>query len=301
MKNLTTIGCGLILSFTLVFCGANVADQSGLSPFKDGAKRDKKGNKNKGEAPSTAIEVMQQWQLPGILQEVSGIAYLGDNRFACIQDEAGVIFIYHTGTGKIERQVAFGASGDYEGLALVDKTAYVVRSDGKLFEVDHVDSASPRIKSYVTPLTAANNVEGITYDARHNRLLLAIKGAETGRKAYKGIYAFDLKTKKLLPAPVLKLNLQDPLLAPVRGKDLQKALQPSEIAVNPATGTIFLTEAANPQLLELKADGTIKARYKLSAQTFSQPEGIAFGPGGTLYLANEGRSGGGNILQVRIR
>ena len=301
MRNITRMGCGLLLTFSLLSCDASKADQAGRADFGNGDKKEKKGKNKKEEAASTAIAVSQKWQLPAILKEVSGIVYLGENRFACVQDEAGAIFIYNTGTAKIERQVAFGASGDYEGLALVNKTAYVVRSDGKIFEVTNMETASPQIKTYTTPLTATHNVEGITYDRQHNRLLLAIKGEETGQKNYKGIYAFDLKTKKLLATPVIKLSLEDPQLGQAKSKDLQRALQPSEIAVNPVTGAIYLTEATNPQLLVLKADGTIQSRYKLSSKTFSQPEGIAFGPGGELYISNEGKKAGGNILQVNIR
>lgn len=301
MKNITGIGCGLLLTFTLFFCDAGVADQAGKAGFRGESKKDKKEKNKKEETASAAVEVTQKWDLPEILKEVSGIAYIDKNRFACVQDEAGVIFIYNTATAEIERQVNFGGSGDYEGLALVDKTAYVVRSDGKIFEVDDINASSPNVKVHTTILNVDNNVEGIAYDGAHNRLLLAIKGAETGQKDYKGIYAFDLKTKKLAAAPVVKVMLNDPLLAQVGSKKIQNALQPSEIAVNPLTGVIYLTEATNPQLLELKADGSIKSRHKLDSKIFTQPEGIAFGPGGELYISNEGKKLAGTIMQVNIK
>lgn len=299
MKKVNAIGFSLLLSFCLFCCDASKADQARQHAFKSEGKKEKKGKKE--EAASTAVAVEKKWELPAILREISGLAYLGNNRFACVQDEAGVIFVYNTGTGKIEKQVTFGASGDYEGLALVGKTAFVVRSDGTIIEVDNIDIPSPRVATYKTPLTAAHNVEGLTYDRRHHRLLLTIKGVETGQKDYKGIYAFDLKTKNLSANPVIKLNLLDPALPRVSSKNLQKALQPSEIAINPATGDIYLTEATNPQLLVLNADGAIRSRYKLSRRAFSQPEGIAFGPGGELYISNEGTKASGNILQVKIR
>jgi DNA-binding beta-propeller fold protein YncE len=157
------------------------------------------------------------------------------------------------------------------------------------------------VQTYTTPLTTTHDVEGLTYDAGRNRLLLAIKGAETGQKNYKGIYAFDLKTKKLVAEPVIKLDLTDPALPQSSGKNLQKALQPSEIAVHPSTGDIYLTEATNPQLLVVSPQGAIRSRYKLSNQTFGQPEGIAFGSAGELYISNEGKKAGGNIVQVNIR
>jgi uncharacterized protein YjiK len=301
MKKITGIGCGLLLTFSLFFCDSSKADQAGKTSLMGENKKEKKEKHKKEEAASAAIEIAQKWELPEILKEVSGIAYLDKDRFACVQDESGVIFIYNTATAKIEKQVAFGAAGDYEGLALVNKTAYVVRSDGKIFEVKDIYANTPDVKMHTTLLNVDNNVEGIAYDAPRQRLLLAIKGAESGRKDYKGIYAFDLKTKKLAATPVLKINLKDPMLAPVSSKKLQNALQPSEIAVNPVTGLIYLTEATNPQLLELTADGRINARYKLDSKVFTQPEGIAFGPAGELYISNEGKKTAGTIVRVNLK
>jgi uncharacterized protein YjiK len=301
MKNIKTIGCGLFLTFFLFFCDASKADQSRQHSYKTENKKDKKGKNKKEEAPSPAIEVVKKWDLPKILQEISAVAYLGNNRFACVQDEAGAIFIYNTASEKIEKQVTFGSAGDYEGLALVGKTAYIARSDGKLFEVENIDAPTPQVKTYTTALTAAHNVEGLAFDRQRHRLLLAIKGVETGQKNYKGIYSFDLKSKKLSATPVLKIQLTDPALSQQSGKNLQNALQPSEIAIHPATGDIYLTEATNPQLLVLNADGTIRSRHKLNRRQFTQPEGIAFAPGGELYISNEGKKARGNILQVNIR
>lgn len=295
MKKINAVYYSLFLTFFLFFCDASKADQAGKKDFKE----NKKGKNKKEEPASAAVQVRQKWELPAILKEISGLAYLGENRFACVQDESGVIFIFNTATGKIEKQVPFGAAGDYEGLALVGNTAYVVRSDGRIFEVAPLNSGSPRVQTYTTSLTAANNVEGITHDAKNNRLLLAIKGAEAGQQDYKGIYAFDLKAKKLAKEPVVRLNLADPALPEAKKAD--RALQPSEIAVHPTTGEIYLTEATNPQLLVVNPDGSIKARHKLSNKAFGQPEGISFTPAGKLYISNEGGKGRGNILEVAIR
>jgi uncharacterized protein YjiK len=298
MKGLKLICWSLLLSGFLLSC----ENARGDYPDKEKNKKEKnkKGKANEVEAASAAIEVVKKWEMPAILLEISGLSYMGKDQFACIQDEAGVIFIYDTSTGKIDRSITFGAAGDYEGIALVNKTAYVVRSDGKIFEVNNIDTTSPHIREYQTSLTAHNNVEGLTYDSKHNRLLLAIKGAETSASDYKGIYAFDLNTKKLAVEPLFKLSLTDPALAGTKSKKLNNALQPSEIAVNPITGDIYLAEAVNPQLFILDATGKIKARHKLNGNVFTQPEGLAFSPDGELYISNEGKEGSGNILKVQI-
>ncbi len=289
----------LFLSATLLAC-----DNSNALGFT--SDNGKKGKAAKVVEPaSNAVAVAQKWEVPPILREVSGIAYLGDGKFACVQDEAGVIFIYNTATKTLDKQVTFAAAGDYEGIALVNETAYVVRSDGRLFEVANWQSASPKITEHSTPLNAAHNVEGLTYDARQNRLLLAIKGIESGSPTYKGVYAFDLATKKLASQPLLKLNLNDPLLVKTVAKKKKKKAgsdwQPSEIALHPTTGDIYLLEATNPQLFILNPDGSIKARHKLNDAEFYKPEGIAFGPKGELYISNEGKNDPGNILLVNFQ
>ncbi|MBC3538543.1 SdiA-regulated domain-containing protein [Rufibacter sediminis] len=294
MKRIQILCLSLLLSLTALACENNKA--MGFADDKP-----KKGKKKKTVEPaSAAVQINQKWEVPAILREVSGIAFLGDGRFACVQDEAGVIFVYNTKTNQIEKQVTFGAAGDYEGIALVGSTAYVVRSDGHLFEVGNWQTAAPAIKEYSTPLTEAHNVECLTYDAKQNRLLLAIKGEEPGSPEFKGVYAFDLSAKTLSAQPIFKLNLKDPKLPQGTAKSLSKTWQPSEIALHPVTGDIYLTEASNPQLFILNANGSIKERLKLSDADFYKPEGIAFSPSGELFISNEGKKDPANILLVNL-
>jgi DNA-binding beta-propeller fold protein YncE len=295
MKRIQYILFSLVFSCSLLGCEQKMAFAA-----EDGKPKKEKKNKTM-EPASKAVQIVQKWEVPPILQEVSGIVYLGNGQFACVQDEAGVIFVYDTNTKKIERQITFGAAGDYEGLALVGTTAYVVRSDGRLFEVTNIHSAQNKITEFATPLTPEHNVEGLTHDPKHNRLLLAIKGEEANGADFKGVYAFDLATKKLAGQPVFKLNLNDQLLSKQKAKTLAKSWQPSEIAVHPVSGQIYLTEASNPQLFILNPDGSIKNRFKLSDAAFYKPEGIAFSPQGDLYISNEGKKQPANILRVNVQ
>src|SRR5690606_10446584 len=152
------------------------------------------------------------------------------------------------------------------------------------FEITNIHSEQNKITEFSTHLTDKSNVEGLAYDAKNNRLLLAMKGEETAGPDFKGVYDFDLKAKTLDAQPVFKLNLTDPLLvkkAPKKkkkGNPLMKAWEPSEIAVHPVTGDIYLTEATNPQLFILHQNGSIKERHQLNSGTFYKPEGITFSP-----------------------
>ena len=41
------------------------------------------------------IKIANKWELPRVLEEVSGIDYIDKERIACIQDEVGELFIYN--------------------------------------------------------------------------------------------------------------------------------------------------------------------------------------------------------------
>lgn len=295
----------LIVSLPLVFWsdirGAfATSSQEEVKEGKD-KKKKKKGDKKDKDAPASAdVKVVNRWELPAVLTEVSGIEYLGSNRFACIQDEQGTIYIYNTASGTIEKEIPFAGAGDFEGIAITGNTAYAVQSDGKIFEVTNFQSAKPSVKTYATPLTAKQNVEGLTYDAKNGRLLLAIKGAEPGNETYKGIYAFSLQSKQLLPEPVYRIQLTDPVFGGIRQKKAANVMQPSELEIHPTTGDIYVSEGASPKLLIMDAGGRKKKLYTLSSADFPQAEGLAFSPTGELFVSNEGGTGKGTIVQVAI-
>lgn len=90
-----------------------------------------------------SYSIVAKWELPDILEEVSGIEWIGDGKIACIQDEDGIIFIYNLYSHKIETEIKFADPGDYEGIAIDDKTAYVLRSDGSIFKIQQFQSSKP--------------------------------------------------------------------------------------------------------------------------------------------------------------
>jgi uncharacterized protein YjiK len=257
--------------------------------------RKKKGEQKGGEEPSPAINVSQKWELPAELKEVSGIAYLSEDRFACIQDEQGIIYIYNTSSKQIEKQIPFTGPGDFEDIALVGTTAWVVRADGRLFEVDMNGKA---VKEHTTPLTVEQNIEGLTYDRKNNRLLITVKDEEPGGKSYKGIYAFDLAKKTMAAEPVSKIDVNNQIFQST-GEKKRKIVKPSAIGIHPTTADLYIADGPNSRLLIMDSAGTIKNLLQLG-KSFEQPEGIAFGPQGEIFISNEGNKSPANILQISV-
>jgi len=244
------------------------------------------------------VKIEQKWELPDILSEVSGIAMMDNNRMACIQDEDGIIFIYNLKTSKIEQKIEFGDSGDYEGIALVGTTAYVLRSDGSIFEVnDFENQTAPGIK-HTIPLKGKYNFEGLCYDKKNNRLLLNIKDMD--KDEFKPIFAFDLNKKQLKPEPVFNINFNDPVFDILEVKKSDKILRPTEIGIHPLTGNIYVLEAKNPKLLILDPTGKPLKLYVFKEEQFRQAEGMSFNKEGKLYISNEGNHDPGNILQISL-
>jgi len=244
------------------------------------------------------VKIDQKWELPSILKEVSGIALIDNNRIACIQDEAGLIFIYNLMSSKIEKKIEFGNSGDYEGIALVGSTAYVLRSDGSIFEVNNFENHKASSIKYKISLKGNYDFEGLCYDKKNNRLLLNIKDMD--KDEFKPIFAFDLDTKKFRSEPVFSINFNDPIFDILEVKKSNKLLRPTEIGIHPKTGDIYILEAKNPKLLILDSLGNPLKLYVFKEEQFNQAEGMGFNKDGKLYISNEGDHEPGNILQVSL-
>ncbi len=244
------------------------------------------------------VQIDKKWDMPIVLEEISGISWIDDEYIACVEDEEAIIFIYNTTTSEIEKQIVFGEDGDYEGIALVNKDAYVLRSDGVIFEVLNFLNDSLVINQYSTGMSKKYDWEGIGWDKKRNRLLLSIKNKAD--EDSKPIYAFNLKTKTVEEKPAYEIKFSDPAFKILEQEINQQIIEPSEVSVHPITGDIYVLEATNPKLLILNSNGSIKKLHVLREEQFGQPEGLTFDDKGNMYISNEGSGGLGNILKVTL-
>lgn len=247
--------------------------------------------------------IEQKWDLPKDLNEISAITWIGENKLACVQDEQGIVFIYNLDSMKIEQKINFEKAGDYEAIALMDKTIYVLQSDGKIFEIDDYTKADFKVTTHSTPFSEKNNMESMTADVRNNRLLLMPKDEDLHSKDKMGIYAFDLSTKTLSTKPIMIVDLKDPIFLSKEKDDddhTHQRFYPAGIAIHPKDGTIYIVEGKKPKLLQLDSTGDPLILRELRKKKFNQPEGITFSPDGTLFISNEDKKAGGNILQVEL-
>lgn len=253
-----------------------------------------------GQTGSSTYKIIQKWELPDRLEEVSGIEWMSDQRIAAVQDEEGVIFIFNLNASEIEQEIPFGAGGDYEGLSIKGEDAYVLRSDGTVIEIAGFNQPDPSVRNIKTSLASVEDidVEGLTYEADEDRFLLAVKENKQ-EKSFRGVYAFAPSTFEGTEKPLFQIELSDPILNKGKGKSKGK-FNPSEIEVNPRSKEFYILDARRPGLLIIDKNGDLIKFHSFAENDFAQPEGLTFSPDGRLYISNEAGDGPANILQVKL-
>ena len=249
----------------------------------------------------SSIKILTSWLLPKELLEVSGISWMDEERFSCIQDELGKVYIFNIRLNKIEQEITFAEKGDYEGIAIAGDLLYVLDANGTIFEIGDYANGNPKITVYKTHLKKKQDAESLAYDEKNNRLLIAVKAVDFNSAEYKGIYAFDLQTKRMEETPVYKIDLSNKIFDEVNKGKIENSIRPSDIAIHPLTGDIYILEGTKPKLLIMNSKGKLISLYDLKGSNFPQAEGIAFSADGKMYISNEGgNKEPGNILQVEL-
>ncbi|MDT0641759.1 hypothetical protein RM553_02840 [Zunongwangia sp. F363] len=245
--------------------------------------------------------IIKKWELPYELEEVSGITWLSNDKICCIQDEDGIIFVYNLKTSTIEKEIEFAGDGDYEGITVDGKNAFVVRSDGTIYEVRDFLEGEPEVDKIKTGLTKKQNIESICVDKLGHRLLLGVKDEEKNSDRYKGIYAYDLKNDHFQDKPLFRIDMKDEVFDEIDEDDPEKVMSPSGIAINPESDEFYIVDGRRPKILIMSPDGNAERIIFLDEDEFAQPEGITFSPSGKLYISNEASGGIPNILEIEIR
>lgn len=245
------------------------------------------------------FKIARSWNLPPVLQNISAFDFIDTDHIACIQAAIGSIFIYDLNKRSIESEIPFATPGDYKGIAIVGKSAFIACADGRIVEVADYRSEKPTVKEYGTNLTVRDDVEGICYDKKNARLLVCIRGDIEEPENEKGIYAFDLASRSMPIKPVLTIDLRDTMINKGDSKRLQTLILPSDIDIDPVTHYVYVCDATKSQVLVMDENGKIKSLFLFDRESMIQPEGIRFTPSGELYLASEGfKESPGQILMI---
>ncbi len=264
--------------------------------------------------PYNIHEPTDKQKLPEKLDEVSGLTFIDSFQLGMVQDEKGKIYLYDYREEEVIDNFDFEDEGDFEGVEISGSDAYIIQSNGILYEVVSFMSKEPVTRKYKTPLTARNDVEGLGILNQDQKLILACK-EEPGvyGKSYndaRALYVFDLKTQKMDQDPFILIDLREiaHMLKTYAETDFEKevaeefepgknsAFKPSATAVHPHTGEIYVLGTVGKLLLIFTQNGELRNVIPLDKDVFKQPEGICFAPTGTLFISNEGKNGKANLL-----
>jgi uncharacterized protein YjiK len=240
-------------------------------------------------------------KLSNSLKEISGLALLNDKEILAHNDEEGTIYTLKIGNIEMTSKLKLGdgkVQKDFEGIAVVERSAYLVTSNGVIYKFDHsMKDEFVDFKMFKTSLKAENDVEGLCYDKATNSLLLACKNEPgMGNANSRVIYSFNLKKMSLERTPRFVISLKK-LMQEYGFKDFT----PSGIERNPVNGNFFVLSSNPPAIIELNPLGKILAAIRLKPKVNPQPEGITFLNDGTMLIADEGQKKSGTITVVKLR
>ena len=261
-----------------------------------------------------------RYKMPDYLEEISGLSYYGKGKLACIQDEKANIYVWNLEKEKVVKKYDFGKDADYEDIAVVDKTAYILRNNGNIYRVDDFKNKDRKVKTYNTPLKEKNNTEGLAYDPLSNSLLVACKGSPSigegnSYEGYKAIYKFDIEEEELITKPYFLVDLEHldsyidqsafarfsvRIAKKLHMIESQTSFEPSGLAIHPIYGDIYIISSVGKLLIVLNRKGKVLDVKELDPKEFRQPEGICFSPDGDMFISNEGQGGKGYILEFKF-
>lgn len=224
-----------------------------------------------------------RFSLPGRLDEVSGLAVTPDGRLFAHDDERALVHEIDPVEGAVGKRFSAGdppLEGDFEGIAIVGERFFLVTSTGILYELREADDrteAPYRVTD--TGLGASCEVEGLDYDPTDEVLLFACK-ATVPRREVLVVHRLAIDPGRA-PLPALEIPR-----AGLREHGVDPDFEPSAIVVDP-TGTLILVSAPFESIIEVDRSGTVVSGLRLDRDWHPQPEGLAFGLDGSLYIADE--------------
>lgn len=226
------------------------------------------------------------YDMPEALREISGVTLYENQKVYAVQDELGTIFEYDLKKEEITNLYRFTDVGDFEDIAIYQQYAFVLRSDGHLFQYDLNQKKVIKEISLAIP---SLDIEGLCF--ADDYAYIACKSAcanETNSKRiiYRSSVKNIEKIEKYLEINIEALTTFLTSHYPELGiNNLQ--FNPSAIAIHPKTKEMYILSAEDRIIVVFK-DKQLKNVIPLSTVVFYKPEGMSFYENGDLLISSEG-------------
>ena len=224
------------------------------------------------------------------MREISGLALTSDERLFAITDEEAIVYELDYQMGGVVKSFALGdpiVRGDFEGIAVLGDTIWLMTSDGILLAAkEGADGQNVGYRRFDTGHGDHCELEGLAQDRSAGTLMLACK---EGNSKKKDLMIFEWSTSSDGIEHVRDFAL--PERAITRAID-KKRINPSGIAIDPQTGERVLIAARQRALVRLAADGELlEAIIPAKKSRHKQAEGIEITRDGHTLIADEGGDG----------
>lgn len=245
----------------------------------------------------------EKFNMPESLLEISGIAFHKDksDTVYSIQDEDGKLYRQGWGSKK-QKHVNFGKKDDYEDVAILNETIFILNSDGTIYSFPFSESTLPEVKNLKVfkNLLPKGEYESIYANNETNQVYLLCKNCKDDKKNKTmsgSIFTYDPAKKNLIPSGQFSMDLSGMIS---REQILRTGLKSSALTRDPHTGEWYILSSVNKLLVIATPDWKVKSVHRLNSSIFNQPEGLAFDEQMNLYISNEGDElSAGNILKFK--
>ena len=245
----------------------------------------------------------EKFIMPESLLEISGITFhQGDGKVVySVQDEDGLLFKQNWGDAR-QTNVKFASGGDYEDLAILNETVFVLKSSGTLLSFPFAETSAQEIKKVKEwkNILPRGEYESLYADQETQTIYALCKECSVDKKtgdATGYVLNYDAKARGLAVGAEFKIKGEQ---LEALGHPIKSGLKASAMAKNPRTGEWYILSSVQKLLVIANPDWSIKAVHPLNPADFLQPEGIAFDNEFNLYISNEGDElSAGNILKFK--
>lgn len=255
--------------------------------------------------PGYDLNKPEKFNMPESLLEISGIAFHRDkaDTVYSVQDEDGRLF-RQGWKNKKQKHVVFGKKGDYEDLAILNETVFILESKGSIFAFPLADAVKEELKNVkeYKKILPSGEYESMYADNQTNQLYLLCKNCKGDKKSESmsgSIFTYDAAAQQLIPSGSFSMDLSALIEA---DQILKTGLKASALTKDPHTGEWYILSSVNKVLIVATPDWKVKAVHQLNSSIFNQPEGLAFDEDMNLYISNEGDElTAGNILKFKLK
>lgn len=242
--------------------------------------------------------------MPESLLEISGIAFYKDkaDTIYSIQDEDGRFF-RQGWMNKKQLHTRFASKGDYEDVAILNETVFILESDGTIYSFPFAQATLKEVKDVkiFKKILPKGEYESIYANNQTNQIYLLCKNCKSDKKDKSmsgSIFTYNPQKKDLIASGSFAMDLTDLIK---KDQILKTGLKASALTRDPHSGEWYILSSVNKVLIVASPDWKVKSVHRLNSSLFNQPEGLAFDQQMNLYISNEGDElSSGNILKFKL-